>query len=91
MDIKLENNQKSKETVEERKIMESDEKEENARQKIIQKTENIIFSIKNLENEEDRPLKRKRVVLTMEDKKNVIAERDKGKLKLLTGSYLTRC
>lgn len=44
----------------------------------ISKTKQMIEAIKNMENDEDRPAKRKRIVLTLEDKKNVILEREKG-------------
>lgn len=45
----------------------------------VSKTEQMIEEIKTMEKEENRPAKRKRVVLTLEDKKNVILEREKGK------------
>lgn len=40
--------------------------------------EYIIDKIKSMEQDESRPLKRKRVVLTLEDKMNVILEKEKG-------------
>lgn len=49
----------------------------------ISSTEQMIEEIKNMESDENRPCKRKRVVLTLEDKMNVIKERDKGKQKII--------
>lgn len=47
----------------------------------IAKVEYIIREINEMEADEDRPAKRKRVVLSLEDKMNVIMEKEKGKQK----------
>lgn len=45
----------------------------------IAKVEHIINELNEMEADEDRPAKRKRVVLSLEDKMNVIVEKEKGK------------